>query len=33
MPLVVVLTNWMRWREFYYMIYLQMRRFINESCF
>lgn len=33
MPLVVVLTNWMRWREFYYMIYLQMRRFINEDCF
>lgn len=28
-PLVVVLTNWMRWREFYYLIYLQVKKFIK----
>lgn len=30
-PLVVVLTNWMRWKEFYYMIYLQMKKFIKDD--
>ena len=30
-PMVVVLTNWMRWKEFYYLIYLQMKRYIADN--
>lgn len=31
MPLVMVLTSWMRWKEFVYLIYLQLKRFIAPS--
>jgi hypothetical protein len=31
MPLVVTLPEWMRWREFFFLMYLQMKRFIGEE--
>jgi hypothetical protein len=31
MPLVIVLTSWMRWKEFVYLIYLQLKRFIVST--
>ena len=29
MPLVCVLTSWMRWREFFFLIYQQVKKFIH----
>lgn len=31
MPLVVTLPEWMRWREFFFMMYLQMKKFIADE--
>jgi hypothetical protein len=31
MPLVVVLPAWMRWKEFFYFIYLHVKRFIADN--
>lgn len=31
MPLVLVLTSWMRWKEFKYLVYLQIKRFISQQ--
>lgn len=33
MPLVVVLTNWMRFKEFHFMVFLQMKNFISDTTF
>lgn len=30
-PLVVTLAEWMRWKEFYYIVYLQMKRFFVDA--
>lgn len=30
-PLVVSLPSWMRWKEFFFFIYLQVKRFIADS--
>ena len=30
-PLLVCLTSWMRWREFNYLVFLQVKRFISQG--
>lgn len=30
-PLVVALPSWIRWKEFSFYVYLQVRRFIAEE--
>lgn len=30
MPLIVTLPSWMRWKEFFFYIFLQLKEFIAE---
>ena len=30
-PLVIAIPSWMRWKEFFFLIYLQIGRFISEK--
>ena len=30
-PLVIALPSWMRWKEFFFLIYLQVGRFISDN--
>lgn len=30
-PLVIVLPSWMRWKEFFYLVYLQVKAFIADE--
>ena len=30
-PLVMALPSWMRWKEFFFLIYLQINRFISDK--
>jgi len=30
-PLVLALPSWMRWKEFFFLVYLQVGRFISDN--